>query len=41
VADSFQQTATGAAFSVPLTGAFYAFEIVIGGYTPVTIGGLS
>ena len=29
--------AVGAAFSAPLTGAFYAFEIVIGAYTPATI----
>jgi CIC family chloride channel protein len=29
--------AIGAAFSAPLTGAFYAFEIVIGAYTPVAI----
>ena len=29
--------AIGAAFGAPLTGAFYAFEIVIGAYTPVAI----
>ncbi len=29
--------AIGAAFGAPLTGAFYAFEIVIGAYTPATI----
>ena len=29
--------AIGAAFNAPLTGAFYAFEIVIGAYTPVAI----
>ena len=29
--------ALGAAFSAPLTGAFYAFEIVIGAYTPSAI----
>ena len=29
--------AVGAAFSAPLTGAFYAFEIVIGAYTPAAI----
>jgi CIC family chloride channel protein len=29
--------AIGAAFSAPLTGAFYAFEIVIGAYTPAAI----
>lgn len=29
--------AVGAAFGAPLTGAFYAFEIVIGAYTPVAI----
>jgi CIC family chloride channel protein len=29
--------AIGAAFGAPLTGAFYAFEIVIGAYTPSTI----
>jgi CIC family chloride channel protein len=29
--------ALGAAFSAPLTGAFYAFEIVIGAYTPAAI----
>jgi CIC family chloride channel protein len=29
--------AIGAAFSAPLTGAFYAFEIVIGAYTPSAI----
>lgn len=29
--------AIGAAFGAPLTGAFYAFEIVIGTYTPATI----
>lgn len=29
--------AIGAAFGAPLTGAFYAFEIVIGAYTPGTI----
>jgi chloride channel protein, CIC family len=28
---------TGAAFGAPLTGAFYAFEIVIGAYTPAAI----
>ena len=27
----------GAAFGAPLTGAFYAFEIVIGAYTPASI----
>ncbi|MGE5562472.1 MAG: chloride channel protein [Bacillota bacterium] len=27
----------GAAFSAPLTGAFYAFEIVIGAYTPAAM----
>jgi CIC family chloride channel protein len=29
--------AVGAAFGAPLTGAFYAFEIVIGAYTPSSI----
>ena len=29
--------AIGAAFSAPLTGAFYGFEIVIGAYTPAAI----
>ncbi|MCB4858749.1 chloride channel protein [Sphingobium sp. PNB] len=29
--------AIGAAFGAPLTGAFYAFEIVIGAYTPASI----
>lgn len=29
--------AIGAAFGAPLTGAFYAFEIVIGSYTPLAI----
>jgi len=29
--------AVGAAFNAPLTGAFYAFEIVIGAYTPAAI----
>jgi chloride channel protein, CIC family len=29
--------AIGAAFSAPLTGAFYAFEIVLGAYTPAAI----
>lgn len=29
--------AIAAAFGAPLTGAFYAFEIVIGAYTPATI----
>ena len=29
--------AIGAAFNAPLTGAFYAFEIVIGAYTPAAI----
>lgn len=29
--------AVGAAFGAPLTGAFYAFEIVIGTYTPAAI----
>lgn len=29
--------AVGAAFGAPLTGAFYAFEIVIGSYTPAAI----
>lgn len=29
--------AIGAAFGAPLTGAFYAFEIVIGSYTPAAI----
>jgi chloride channel protein, CIC family len=29
--------ALGAAFGAPLTGAFYAFEIVIGAYTPAAI----
>jgi len=29
--------AIGAAFGAPLTGAFYAFEIVIGNYTPTMI----
>jgi len=29
--------AIGAAFSAPLAGAFYAFEIVIGAYTPAAI----
>ena len=29
--------AVGAAFGAPLTGAFYAFEIVIGAYTPAAI----
>ena len=29
--------AVGAAFGAPLTGAFYAFEIVIGHYTPAAI----
>ncbi|MHA6719558.1 chloride channel protein [Sphingomonas sp. RS6] len=27
----------GAAFGAPLTGAFYAFEIVLGAYTPATV----
>jgi CIC family chloride channel protein len=30
-------SAIGAAFSAPLTGAFYAFEIVLGAYTPAAI----
>lgn len=30
-------SAVGAAFGAPLTGAFYAFEIVIGNYTPAAI----
>lgn len=30
-------SAIGAAFGAPLTGAFYAFEIVIGNYTPSAI----
>ena len=30
-------SAIGAAFGAPLTGAFYAFEIVIGNYTPAAI----
>lgn len=29
--------AVGAAFSAPLTGAFYGFEVVIGAYTPAAI----
>lgn len=29
--------AIGAAFSAPLTGAFYAFEIVMGAYTPAAL----
>lgn len=29
--------AVGAAFGAPITGAFYAFEIVIGNYTPAAI----
>ena len=29
--------AIGAAFGAPLTGAFYAFEIVIGAYTPAAV----
>ena len=29
--------AIGAAFSAPLTGAFYGFEVVIGAYTPAAI----
>ncbi len=29
--------AIGAAFGAPLTGSFYAFEIVLGGYTPATL----
>ncbi len=29
--------AIGAAFGAPLTGAFYAFEVVIGSYTPAAI----
>lgn len=29
--------AVGAAFGAPITGAFYAFEIVIGAYTPAAI----
>ena len=29
--------AIGAAFGAPLAGAFYAFEIVLGGYTPATL----
>lgn len=29
--------AIGAAFGAPLTGAFYAFEIVIVAYTPAAI----
>ncbi|MFA6117565.1 MAG: chloride channel protein [Sphingomonas sp.] len=29
--------AVGAAFGAPLTGAFYAFEVVIGAYTPAAI----
>ncbi|MBT2187980.1 chloride channel protein [Sphingobium nicotianae] len=29
--------AVGAAFGAPLTGAFYAFEIVIGNYTPAAV----
>src|ERR1700753_3101566 len=29
--------AISAAFGAPLTGAFYAFEIVLGAYTPATI----
>ena len=29
--------AIGAAFGAPLTGAFYAFEVVIGAYTPASI----
>ncbi len=29
--------AVGAAFGAPLTGAFYAFEIVIGAYTPAAL----
>jgi len=29
--------AIGAAFGAPLTGAFYAFEVVIGAYTPAAI----
>lgn len=29
--------AVGAAFGAPLTGAFYAFEIVLGAYTPAAI----
>jgi CIC family chloride channel protein len=30
-------SAIGAAFGAPLTGAFYAFEIVIGAYTPAAL----
>src|SRR5260221_11741665 len=29
--------AIGGAFSAPLAGAFYAFELVIGGYTPASL----
>ncbi len=29
--------AIGAAFGAPLAGSFYAFEIVLGGYTPATL----
>ncbi|MDG2532404.1 chloride channel protein [Sphingomonas sp. HITSZ_GF] len=29
--------AVSAAFGAPLTGAFYAFEVVLGAYTPVTV----
>lgn len=29
--------AIGAAFGAPLTGSFYAFEIVLGGYSPATL----
>lgn len=30
-------SAIGAAFGAPLTGAFYAFEVVIGNYTPAVV----
>ncbi|MGA9659371.1 MAG: chloride channel protein [Asticcacaulis sp.] len=30
-------SAIGAAFGAPLAGAFYAFELVLGGYTPATL----
>ena len=30
-------SAIGAAFGAPLAGAFYAFEIVLGGYTPASL----
>jgi CIC family chloride channel protein len=30
-------SAIGAAFGAPLAGSFYAFEIVLGGYTPVAL----